>query len=304
MKKFVLAASVLASALTPIVAGASVSRAASVPGCIVSLSPTATETLFAIGAGSQVKAVDLDANFPTTGLPSTRIDAFNPSVEAVASVCPVSKSHPSSKPDLVIISYDANSIKQQLTAAGIRVIEQDAAQSLSDVYAQINQLGTRTGHAANAAHVVMTMKNQIAGAIKSIPAHAGKVLTGYFELDQTYYSLTGGTFIGALMASLGIVNIANAAASPTDYGYPQLNSEYIVSSSPKLIFLADTVCCHQSAATVAARPGWSTISAVKNHHVIALNDDVASRWGPRVSLLIGQLATAVRFAYVDKKVWK
>lgn len=304
MKKFVLAASVLASAFTPIVAGASVPRAASVPGCIVSLSPTATESLYAIGAGSQVKAVDLDANFPTTGLPSTRIDAFNPSVEAVASVCPVSKSHPSSKPDLVIISYDANSIKQQLTAAGIRVIEQDAAQNLSDVYAQINQLGTLTGHVANAAHVVMTMKNQISGAIKSIPAHAGKVLTGYFELDQTYYSLTGDTFIGALMASLGIVNIANAAASPTDYGYPQLNSEYIVSSSPKVIFLADTVCCHQSATTVAARPGWSTISAVKNHHVIALNDDVASRWGPRVALLVGQLATAVRFAYVDKKVWK
>lgn len=304
MKKLVLAASILASALTPVVAGASLSHTTAAPGCIVSLSPTATESLFAIGAGAQVKAVDLDANFPTKGLPSTRIDAFNPSVEAVASVCPISAAHPSSKPDLVIISYDANSIKEQLTAAGIRVVEQDAAATLSDVYAQINQLGTLTGHATAASHLVMTMKNQIAGDIKSIPAHAGKVLTGYFELDQTYYSLTSDTFVGALMASLGIVNIANAAASPSDYGYPQLNSEYIVSASPKVIFLADTLCCHQSASTVAARPGWSNISAVKNHHVIALNDDVASRWGPRVALLMGQLATAVRFAYVDKMVWK
>ena len=87
--------------------------ATSPPQCVVSLSPTATETLFAIGAGPQVQAVDKDSNYPATGLPTKRIDSLNPSVEAIVGICKTSASHPSSKPDLVIISYDANSIKEK-----------------------------------------------------------------------------------------------------------------------------------------------------------------------------------------------
>src|ERR1700691_5382228 len=84
-----------------------------VPQCVVSLSPTATETLFAIGAGPQVQAVDTDSDYPTTGLPTKRINALDPSVEAVLGICKSTSSHPSTKPDLVVISYDAHSIQQK-----------------------------------------------------------------------------------------------------------------------------------------------------------------------------------------------
>jgi iron complex transport system substrate-binding protein len=89
-----------------------------------------------------------------------------------------------------------------------------------------------------------------------------------------------------------MVDIADRAGSSTDY--PQLNAETLLSNNPDLIFLADTKCCGQSAATVSARPGYSTIAAVKNGRVVALDDDIASRWGPRVTDLLSKIVDADR----------
>src|SRR5450759_637087 len=103
--RFVVALFVSALAF-PLLSASLGAASVSTPHCVVSLSPTATETLFAIGAGHQVQAVDQDANFPTKGLPKKRINALNPSVESVIGICAKSTSHTSTKPDLVIISYD------------------------------------------------------------------------------------------------------------------------------------------------------------------------------------------------------
>jgi iron complex transport system substrate-binding protein len=274
------------------------------PQCIVSLSPSATETLFAIGAGPQVQAVDKDSNYPRKGLPTKRIDSLNPSVEAIIGICKISKTHRSNKPDLVVISYDANSIKAKLTTLGVKVLEQDAPATISAAYRQILQLGRLTGHAAKASTIVQSLQRTMAADTSSIPSHPGKTLTAYYELDPTFYSLTSSTFVGSLMKSLGIVNIADAQSTSADFGYPQLSSEYIVSANPKLIFLADTVCCSASATTVAARPGFSTVSAVANGEVIGLNDDVASRWGPRLARLMNALTAAVKSALSNSKLWQ
>ena len=274
------------------------------PQCIVSLSPTATETLFAIGAGSQVQAVDKDANYPTSGLPTKRIDALNPSVEAVIGICKTSAAHPSTKPDLVVISYDANSIKSKLSAVGVKVVEQDAPSNLAGAYAQIELLGRLTGHSKSADTLVASMKSSIAADLHSIPAHPGKVLNAYYELDTSYYSLTSSTFVGSLLKSLGVVNIADSKNTTADAGYPQLSAEYIVSANPNMIFLADTVCCKASSASVAKRAGFSTVSAISHHEVIGLNDDVASRWGPRLVTLMNQLTRAVKGALANQSLWK
>jgi iron complex transport system substrate-binding protein len=269
----------------------------------VSLSPTATETLFAIGAGKQVQAVDTDSNYPK-GLPKKRISALNPSVEAVVGLCKVTKTHPSAKPDLVVISYNANSIQQKLTGLGIKVINQGAPATLKAAYAQITQLGALTGHATKAASIVRSLKSTIARDVASVPAHASQVVTAYYELDApTYYSLTSGTFVGSLMKSLGIVNIADANSTSADAGYPQLSAEYIISANPNLIFLADTICCHVSASVVAQRTGFSSVSAVVHQHVIGLSDDVASRWGPRLGTLMNQLTAAVKSVLADNALW-
>jgi iron complex transport system substrate-binding protein len=270
------------------------------PQCIVSLSPSATETLFAIGAGPQVQAVDKDSNYPTTGLPTKRIDSLNPSVESIIGICKTSKTH---KPDLVVISYDANSIKAKLTTLGVKVLVQNAPATISVAYRQMLQLGRLTGHLKNASSIVRSLQRRVAVDRSSIPSHPGKTLTAYYELDPTFYSLTSTTFVGSLMKSLGIVNIADAKSTTADYGYPQLSSEYIVGADPKLIFLADTVCCSASATTVAARPGFSSVSAVANGEVIGLNDDVASRWGPRLSQLMNALTAAVKSALNNSKLW-
>ena len=115
----------------------------------------------------------------------------------------------------------------------------------------------------------------------------------YHELDPTYYSATSATFIGRIYKLFGFRNIADAADT-THTGYPQLSAEYIVASNPGIVVLADTVCCKQSAATVAARPGWSGIAAVKSHRVIGVDDSVASRWGPRIVDFARAIANAAR----------
>ncbi len=106
------------------------------------------------------------------------------------------------------------------------------------------------------------------------------------------------------MKSLGLVNVADPENTTADAGYPQLSAEYIVSANPQLIFLADTVCCHVSAAVVAKRPGFRDVSAVKYGHVVGLNDDIASRWGPRLGILMNQITEAVKAVLADQRLWR
>jgi len=249
---------------------------------IVSLSSTATEMLYAIGAGDQVVAVDQFSDFPAEALRKPHdLDGNQPSAEAIAKL----------EPDLVVLSYDANGIVAQLTSLNIPTWIGDAAATFDDVYAQIEQLGAATGHVADAAGVVAKMQADIAAAVAAVPAGT-KGLTYYHELDDTYYSVTSHTFLGAVYSLFGLTNIADAGPAGNDY--PQLSSEFIVQQDPALIFLADTKCCGQSAQTVAARPGWGAITAVKDGAgVVAMNDDIASRWGPRIVDYIKAVSAAL-----------
>jgi iron complex transport system substrate-binding protein len=261
--------------------GKPITVSTTVPSRIVSLSPTATEDLFAIGAGKQVIAVDNDSNYPKSA-PHTSLSGFTPNAEAIAAY----------NPDLVIVSYDGGHIVEALGKLSIPVLMQPAATKLADVYAQITQLGTKTGHAAAAAKVVSRMQQQIAAIVRSVP-HSATPLTVYHELGPDYFSATSKTFIGRVYSMLGLKDIADAA-DKTGSGYPTLSAEYIVSSNPSLIVLADTICCHETPAKVAKRPGWSTLSALKDHGVIAVSDDIASRWGPRIVDFVRQIAAAVK----------
>ncbi|HEY2549470.1 MAG TPA: ABC transporter substrate-binding protein [Streptosporangiaceae bacterium] len=249
------------------------------PDSIVSLSPSATEMLYAIGAGSQVKAVDSDSDYPSQA-PMTKLSGFQPNVEAIANY----------KPDLVVISNNIDGLEKHLAALSIPVLDLPAPGGLNGAYAEFDQLGQATGHLAAAQHKVASLRSQVAKIVASVPRKS-PAPTYYYELDQTYFTATSSTFIGKVLAMLGLVNIADkvkgAAAAG---GYPQLSSEYIVKADPDYVILADTICCHQSTATVARRPGWAGLTSVKDGHVIALNDDIASRWGPRIVDLMRTVA--------------
>jgi iron complex transport system substrate-binding protein len=262
-----LVVALLAGSLSPAAHGGA-RRPAALPSRIVSLSPTATEDLFAIGAGPQVVAVDNDSDYPKNA-PHTSLSGYTPNIEAIAAY----------NPDLVVISNGGDFVSQ-LDKLGIKVVQEPAADNLAQAYQQIRDLGALTGHAKKAGAVVRSMELQLKKIIRSVPK-SRRHLTVYHELDQTYYSATSSTFIGRLYKLFGFRNIADAADT-AGTGYPQLSAEYIVARNPAIIVLADSVCCGQNATTVAARPGWQTIAAVRNHRVIAVNDDIASRWGPRI----------------------
>lgn len=249
---------------------------------IVSLSPTATEMLYAIGAGNLVVAVDSLSTFPAeTADKVTEISAFEPNAEAILGY----------EPDLVLISNDMNKISEQLTSAdpGITVWTGAAAATLDDVYRQIGELGAATGREDAAAALVADMKSKIEAATAGVTAPEGA--SYFYELDNTLYSVTSNTFVGSLLKATGIANVADGVEEGNDY--PQMNAEAIIKANPSIIFLADTKCCGQNAAEVAKRPGWSGIDAVKNGNVVELDDDVASRWGPRVVDLVTQMAQAI-----------
>ena len=246
---------------------------------IVSLSPTHTEILYAIGAGDEVVAVDSMSNFPAEAA-ITDLSAYEPNVEAIAAF----------DPDLVVIGDDFTGLADQLTAIGVNSWVSAAPTTLDEAYAQIVELGRAVGHEEGATELADSMRADI----DSIVADATKVAEGtsyFLELDDTLYSVTSNTFIGSLYELFGLRNIADATEGDTDY--PQLSAEFIVSQDPDLIFLADTKCCGASAETVAARPGWDVLSAVKAGHVVELDDDIASRWGPRLVDYVAAIAAAL-----------
>ncbi len=263
------------------------SEAIAVPERIVSLSPTHTEMLFAIGAGDRLVAVDEFSNFPAEALElPNELSGFEPNVEAIAAY----------EPDLVVIGGDFTGLGDQLDAIGISWWDGPAAMTLADTYAQIEQLGAATGQVAPAAELVAQMQTDI-DAIVAETVVPEEPLTLYHELDPTYFSADSTTFIGELYSLLGLQNIADRAGDDSG-GFPQLNAEFIVSADPDLIFLADTKCCAETAETVAARDGWGAIAAVVNGNVIEMDDDIASRWGPRVVDYLAEVSAAVEQALV------
>jgi iron complex transport system substrate-binding protein len=247
---------------------------------IVSMSPTATEMLFAIGAGGQVVAVDSNSNYPREA-PRTDLSAYQPNLEAIAGY----------RPDLVVYSDDPGGLAAGLGKLDIPALAQPAATRLDDTYAQLDQLGRATGHVVEAGKLIATMRAEIAKIVAA--GRPERRLTYYHELDKNLYTATSKTFIGQLYGLLGMENIADVADKDKT-GYPQLSAEYVVKADPDLIFLADTRCCGQSARTVAARDGWDQITAVKAGGVVELDDDVASRWGPRVVDLLKTIAARVQ----------
>ena len=250
------------------------------PERIVSLSPTATETLFAIGAGDQVVAVDEYSYYPLEA-PVTDLSGFSPNVEAILSY----------SPDLLVISGSPDDLQASMEAVGIPVLLFGSAATLDDAYTQIKELGDATGRIGEAEAVVTEMKARIETATASITA-ADTQATYYHELDPTYYSVTSATFIGQIYGLLDLVSIADAA-DPDGYGFPQLAEEYIIDTNPDYVFLADAQCCGESADTVGSRPGWSSMNAVVAGRVIVVDADIASRWGPRIADFVEAVAEAV-----------
>ena len=247
------------------------------PERIVSLSATATEMLFAVGAGDQVVAVDSFSNYPPEA-PITDLSGFQPNIEAIAGY----------EPDLVLVSFDPGGMVDGLKALEADVIVYSAAATLDDAYDQMEAIGAATGHSDEAVEATADIERSIEEITSSLDLPS-EPFTYFLELDPTYYSVTSDTFIGQVFALAGLESIADAADGVGSY--PQLSEEYILDQNPDFIILTD--CCGGSLEVVAARHGWSELDAVQNERVLVFSADVTSRWGPRVVEMLETVSKAV-----------
>jgi iron complex transport system substrate-binding protein len=247
------------------------------PQAIASLSPAATEILFAIGAGDQVAAVEKFSDYPPEAKTRQQLDAFEPSVEAIAGA----------QPDLVFVFYDPGNLVDGLARAGLTVFFLETPTSVEGVLEQIRLLGQATGHPQEADELVATMQQ----AIDDIQERLADVEQGprlFHEVDNQLYTVAPASFVGSLYTILKAQNIA----AGTDQAFPQLSQEAIIEADPEVIILGDAAG-GETAEMVKARPGWGSIAAVKNNRIYAIDPDIVSRPGPRLVDALGTLAQAL-----------
>ena len=251
------------------------------PQRIASLSPAVTEILFAIGAGGQVAAVEKFSDFPPEAKTRQQLDAFQPSVEAIAGA----------QPDLVLVFFDPGNLVDGLARAGLTVIFLETPTSVDGALEQIRLLGEATGHPQEAEELVGTMQQRI-GVIEERLADVQQGPRLFHEVDNQLYTAAPDSFVGNLYAILKAQNIAAGATE----AFPQLSQEAIIQQDPEVIILAD-VAAGESPETVKARPGWGSISAVKNNRIYAIDPDIVSRAGPR---LVDALEALAKLLYPDR----
>ena len=252
------------------------------PSAIISLSPTATEMLYAIGAGDAVIAVDDYSNYPPEALDKQPgISGYDPNVEAILAL----------GADLIVTDGTNPDLVDAIERAGVAHWAGPASVTIDDTFTQLLELGEATGHSSEATDLVAGLESELDALLARIDAlgETEEPLTYYHELDPTYYSVTSETFIGSTYSMLGLRNIADLVEGES-YGYPQLSAEFILDKDPDLIFLACTIYCGETPESVASRPGWDSLSAVAAGNVFSLDDDTASRWGPRI---VDHMATVV-----------
>lgn len=261
-------------------------RLAKAPERIVSLSPGTTETLFAIGAGTAVVAVDRFSDYPEAAKALPKVEYTRPNVESLAAL----------RPDLIIGSGRQKDMVAAMQNAGLPFVLLDEPGSVAGVLERIRLLGRVTGHSEAAEQLA----RQLEARIRALSEKLADVTQGprvFHEISSTagLYTATARSFVGDLYTLLKARNIADAAAGP----YPQLSQEVIIQADPEVIVLADGregVTVEQ----VRARPGWSGISAVTRQRVYLLSDvqaNLVSRPGPRV---VDGLELLAKLLYPDR----
>lgn len=251
---------------------------------IVSLAPSNTEILFAIGAGEQVVGRDELSDYPEAASAVTSIgSAFqNLNTELIVSL----------KPDLVFAA-EINTPEQvkQLEDAGLTVYYLNNPTTLEGLYVNLELAAHLTGHEAEAAELVVSLKARVAAVDEKIAPLSSR-FSVFYELDSTDpakpFTAGKGTFITLLIERAGGYNIASGVD-----GYPQLSLEEIVAADPAFVILGDSMW-GVTPESVATRPGWENLTAVKNGNVFPFDDNLVSRPGPRLVDGLEALAKLLR----------
>lgn len=240
---------------------------------IITLAPSNTEILFAIGAGQQMVGRDELSDFPAEAADVASIGStFGPlNTEAIVAL----------KPDL-ILAAEVNSPEnvKTLEDLGLTVFWLANPTDFDGLYANLLTVGALTGREAEAQTLADSLKTRVQAVTDKTATVTAKPNV-FYELDATDptkpFTVGPGTFMDTLLTLAGGNNVAGAVDNP----YPQISSEELVQWNPDIILLGDAVY-GVTAESVAARPGWEAIAAVKNNQIVAFDDNLASRPGPRL----------------------
>ncbi|MBX2990719.1 MAG: cobalamin-binding protein [Bacteroidetes bacterium] len=234
---------------------------------IVSLAPSITETLFAVGAGDQIVGVTDYCNYPAEAKTKQRVGGvINPNIETIISL----------KPDLIVLSMEGNVREDfnKLTGFGIPVFVTNP-RSLDGIYTSISQLGTLTGRAAQAMTVVHSLKTRADSIVLAASASKRHTVLLFVSL-QPVIVVGQGTFLAELISLAGGVNTAAKASST----YPAYSREAVLKDNPDvLIFLSDVLS--DPAGLIHLYPEWSTLNAYRQKKIFRIDSDIVSRPGPR-----------------------
>ena len=243
------------------------------PQRIVSLAPSNTEILFAVGAGKQVVGRDSFSNYPdqVSSIQDIGGSMGTYDTEAIVAL----------HPDLVLAGeINTPELVNSLEQLGLTVYYLPNPSTLEEMYANLETVGQLTGHTSEAAKLVNSLKQRVSivdAKIASVNSHPSV----YYELDATDptkpYTAGPGTFVDLLISRAGGTNVGKTLTSQ----WAQISLEALLVANPSIIILGDSAY-GTTANSVRQRPGWDGLAAVKDNQIYPFNDDLVSRPGPRL----------------------
>jgi iron complex transport system substrate-binding protein len=238
------------------------------PQRLITLAPSNTEIVYALGIGDRLVAVSDYSDYPPEAATRPKVGYIRVDIERVIGY----------NPDLVLATgAQRQQVTPQLRQRGLKVITLDP-KNLENVFDNILLVGRATGQTAAAEKLVADLKARVK-QIESRVRQAGTRPRVFFELDKSLFTVGPGSFIHDLIVRAGGENIAGDADRP----YPQLSLEVLLQRDPEVIIITDIgQYGGETPESVRARPGWQSVSAVRNNRVVPINPDLVNRPGPRI----------------------
>jgi iron complex transport system substrate-binding protein len=254
------------------------------PERVVSLAPSNTEILFAVGAGDQVIGVTQYCNYPSEARDREQIGGFSAKTISVEKIVAL-------EPDLVLAAGEIHQpVIEALDQLNVPVYSLDP-NTLDDVFTGVELVGQLTGHEEEADQVVAEMKDRVesvAERVATVPKEDR--LSVYWEVFDEPRMTTGpSTFTGQLIELAGGVNIF----ADVSEAYPQISDEEVIGRNPAVVMGPDTMGDKLTIETVAQRPGWDQVDAVQDGRIYLFDGDMVARSGPRLAQVLEVMAKAL-----------
>ena len=256
-----------------------------VPERIISLSPSNTEIIFALGLGDRLVGVTEYCNYPPEAQGKDIIGGFsNPSIERIVEL----------EPDLLLVSTIHEEEVPRLEELGIPVLVVESS-TLFELYASISLVAEITGVTIAGEALIASMQKRIQAIeeVVAVIAPEDKVCVYYEVYSDPLMSAGQDAFINEIISLAGGVNIFG----DVNESYPQISAEVVAERQPQVILYPDY---HGTAEMVmeamADRPGWESMPAVIDNRIYTISDDISSRPGPRV---VEAVEAAARLFYPE-----